>query len=370
MKTYVPRPAALLSIAAACFLTLLTACSIAQAAKLDNASTEQNKPLETAADSVAVTVNGVDIKESQIDEQLKPQLAKISGQLPPAFVEQYKSQLRQQILEAMIIEQLLDEKIKEKNIRVSDKEVDEQLEKIAAQQNLSLNDIKELMEARGQSLDDAKQRIKKGMTYQKLMEAQWAGKINVTEDEAKKYYDDNAKELEQVRASHILIKPITTDPNTDPNQAKAKAKAKAEDLLKKINAGADFAELARANSDCPSATQGGDLGYFNRGQMVPAFEKVAFTLKPGQISDIVETQFGYHIIKVTDRKNDTFAKAKDDCMKRLAQPKEAEFAEKYIDSLKAKAKIIYPPGKEPKVPSSPAATVKPAPESEKKTSGK
>lgn len=379
MKTYLPRPATLLLVATACFVTLIAACSIAQAAEPNTvpASTKQNKPAETAADSVAVTVNGVDIKESQIDDQLRPQLAKISAQLPPAFVEQYKNQLRQQILDGIIIEQLLDKKVKEEKITITDKEVDEHLEKAAAQQNLSLNDIKEMMAARGQNFDEAKQRMKKGLAYQKLMETQWTGKINITDDEAKKYYDENAKQIEQVRASHILVKPITTDPNTDPNQAKAKAKAKAEDLLKKIKTGTDvnFAELARANSDCPSAQQGGDLNFFERGQMAPAFEEAAFALKTGQVSDVVETQFGYHIIKVTDRKNDTFEKAKEDVIKMLSQPKQAEFAEKYIDTLKAAAKIVYPPGKEPNTPAAgPAVTAKPRPdnkpatEPEKKTS--
>jgi foldase protein PrsA len=95
----------------------------------------------------------------------------------------------------------------------------------------------------------------------------------------------------------------------------------------------------------------------------------------------VESQFGYHIIKVTDRKNDTFEKAKEDVIKMLEQPKQAEFAEKYIESLKADAKIVYPPGKEPNVPAavSPAATAPPGPDSnkpaaepekEKKTSAK
>jgi peptidyl-prolyl cis-trans isomerase C len=328
------------------------------------AANEPNTPVASAADSVAVTVNGVNINESQVDAQLKPQLAKVGAQLPPAFVEQYKTQLRQQILEGMIVEQLLDEKVKEKNITVTDANVVEYLEKTAAQQGLTLNDIKDMMEARGQSFDDAKQRIKKGMTYQKLMESLWAGKINVTEDDAKKYYDENAKQLEQVRASHILIKPDTSDPNADPNQAKVKAKAKAEDLLKQIKDGADFAELAKTNSgDTYSAIQGGDLGFFGRSQMVPAFERAAFALKAGQVSDVVETPFGYHIIKVTDRKNDTFEKAKDDILKLLTQNKQADLAEEYITSLKADAKIIYPPGKEPNAPAaSPAATAPPRPE--------
>ncbi|MBN1391785.1 MAG: peptidylprolyl isomerase [Sedimentisphaerales bacterium] len=364
MRTYAPRHTILLAIAAACFVMIFVAYGIAEAA-------EPNKSAETAPapDSVAVTVNGVDIKESLIDEQLEPQLQKMAAQLPPQFVEQYKKQLRQQVVERMVIEQLLDEKVKEAGITVSEEEADGKLKEIASQQQppLSMEDFKALVEAYGQSFDDVKQRIKRGMGYQKLMEAQWAGKINVTEEEAKKYYDENAKQIEQVRASHILIRPITmerpegTDPNTDPNKAKAAAKAKAEDLLKQIKDGADFAELAKASSDCPSAKEGGDLGLFGRGQMVPAFEEAAFALKPGQVSDIVETQFGYHIIKVTDRKNETFEEAKDEVMQILKQPKQADFAEGYINSLKADAKIVYPPGKEPTPPA--AVTPAPAPES-------
>jgi peptidyl-prolyl cis-trans isomerase C len=370
MKTCVHRHAILLS-AASVFVLLFTACALG--AKSNTVSepapanpqslAEPNKPAETvsAPDSVAVTVNGVDIMESQIDEQLEPQLKRMASQLPPQFVEQYKKQLRQQVVERMIVEKLLDEKIKETGMVISDEEVDGKLKEIATQQQppLSMEDFKALVEAYGQNFDDVKARIKRGMGYQKFMETQWAGKINVTDEEAKKYYDENAKQIEQIRASHILIKPVTTDPNTDPNKAKAAAKAKAEDLLKQIKGGADFAELARANSDCPSAKEGGDLGFFGRGQMVPAFEEAAFALKPRQVSDVVETQFGYHIIKLTDRKNDTFDKAKEDVIKMITQPKQADFAEAYIKSLKADAKIVYPPGKEPTPPTPPAA-VKPA----------
>jgi peptidyl-prolyl cis-trans isomerase C len=397
MKTRISHLTLLVPAVAACFIMLFTACSSTAVSGPDTTSIEPNVPAkvtnepnipadlsgvaqaksETAADSVAVTINGIDIKESQVEAELKPQLQKMAAQLPPTFIEQYKKQLRQQVLEEMIVEQLLDEKVKENNIIVTEEEVVGHLEKAAAQQNLLLSDIKEMMEARGQSFDEAKQRVKKGMAYQKLMDTQWAGKINVTEDDAKKYYDENAKQMEQIRASHILIKPRPVDPNSDPNKAKAAAKAKTQDLLKQIKDGADFAELAKTNSDCPSSKQGGDLNFFGRGQMVPAFEEAAFALKTGQVSDIVETQFGYHIIKVTDRKNDTFEKAKDDCIKLLTQSKQAEFAENYIESLKANANIVYPPGKEPNASvAGPATTApprpdnKPVPEPKEKTSVK
>ncbi len=355
---------------------IVAVCSLAFGADVN---TVEPNSAGLAADSVAVTVNGVDIAERDIEAQIKPQLEKMAAQLPPTFVEQYKKQLRQQVTEKMIVERLLDEKVKAAKIAATEEEVIDQIKKMASAQKppLSLEDFKVLIEAYGKSFDEVKQQIQRGLGYQKLMEAQWVSKINVTEDDAKKYYSENTNEFkipEQVRASHILIalpqvKPDITDPNADPNEAKAarsgealrraeKAKTKAEGLLKQIKEGADFAELARANSDCPSSKQGGDLGFGEksdpnsgrRGTWVAPFEKAAFELKPGQVSDIVETRFGYHIIKVTDHKdpnNITFEQAKGDIENVLTQKKQGELAREYIESLKAEANIVYPPGKEP-----------------------
>ncbi|MDD5326881.1 MAG: peptidylprolyl isomerase [Phycisphaerae bacterium] len=357
----------------ACFVMLLAVCSLAAVSAPNTPAVEPNRPAEATADAIAVTVNGVDIKESQIDAQLAPQLQKMATQLPPAFIEQYKKQLKQQVVEKMVIEELLDEKVKASKITVTDEEATERIKEMAAQQQppLSMEDFKSLIEAYGKSFDEVKQQVKKGLGYQKLMEAQWAGKINVKEEDAKKYYSENKKEFEipeQVRASHILITPDTSDPNADPNQTKAAAKAKAEELLKQIKDGADFAELAETNSKCPSSKQGGDLDFFGKGQMVPAFEEAAFALKTGEVSDVVETQFGYHIIKVTDRKDASvvpFEQAKDDIINMLTQTEQAKLAEEYVASLKAEAKIVYPPGKEPQVPADSA--VKPTAEPQDKT---
>lgn len=133
--------------------------------------------------------------------------------------------------------------------------------------------------------------------------ADFASQAHPTDQEVAAYYadhrDDRFTEPEQVRARHVLVK---VAPGAD-DEAKAGARKKAEALLARVKAGEDFAALAKKSSDDPgSAPQGGDLGLFARGRMTPTFEDVAFTLEPGQVSEIVETPFGLHIIKVEEHK--------------------------------------------------------------------
>ena len=327
------------------------------------ASVEPIIPEEPVND-IAVSVNGVDITEEELQKVLQPQLARMAQQnqqLPPGLKETLEKQFRQQLLDQLIIRQLLEEKAKETNIVISEEDVMNQIKQLLASQGskMTLEQFKQTTAESGRNFDEIKQQVEKGMIYQKIVDSQWAGKINITEEDAKKHYDENPTQFvtkEQVRASHILITPKTDVVGADPNQEKAKAKAKAEDLLKQIKEGADFAALAKANSDCPSAAKGGDLGFFGKGQMVPPFEKAAFALETGKVSDLVETQFGYHIIKVADRKaagTTTFEEAKAGLIRQLAQKQQAELTNKYIDSLKAAANIVYPPGKEPKASPSP-----------------
>ncbi|MCK4752125.1 MAG: peptidylprolyl isomerase [Planctomycetes bacterium] len=344
-----------------CFVMILTVCGLVTAADKDK------KTPEPATSDVAVTVNGIDITETQLEIAIAPQLQKVSAQLPPQFIEQFKAQMKQQALEKMIVEQLLDETVKAEKIIITDKEVDTQIEEMAAKEGLSIDDFKELVKAYGQSIEQVQNRIRQGLSYQKLMETQMEGKVNVKEEGAKKFYEENKSQFEtpeQIRASHILIQP-DSDPNADPDKLKAKAEKKAKKLLKKIKKkkGANFAELAKENSACSSAAQGGDLSYFGKGQMVPAFDEVAFGLKVGEISGVVETKFGYHIIMVTDH-NDasttSYAQAKDGIMEQLKQQQQQQLLIEYIDLLKAKAKIVYPPGKEPAAVAPPAVPTSPA----------
>ncbi len=312
----------------------------------------KESPAEQPVDKVVVTINGKDISQSVVDELVAPQIQQIAAQnsqVPPAFFEQYKKQLEQKAIENIVIEELLSGQIKELNLVVSDEDVDQQLEEMLAEQNLSRTDFEALIAAQGATVEQVKENLKKSLPFQNLLEMQFDGKVDVTIDDANDYYVKNASQFqvpEQVRASHILITPDLSDPNTDPNQAQAQALEKAMELLAEVKKpDADFAQLAKENSKCPSAASGGDLNFFARGQMVPEFDEAAFALDPNQISDVVETKFGYHIIKVTDKNEastKTFDEVSEDIVAMLENQKKQQIAKDYFESLKAQATIVYP----------------------------
>jgi peptidyl-prolyl cis-trans isomerase C len=327
-------------------------------------------------DKVVATVNGVNIMESQvqqrIDGEYKPILAKYAAQSPQLAAQQ-EARLRQGLVEALVVEYLLNEEAKKAGIpEVTDQELEAEMTKHLAGMNppMTLEQYQKIVEAQGGNYEATKRGHAREFRFEKLLEAKLGNSVVATEADAKKYYDENPKEFqvpELVRASHILISTKPTDPKADPNQVKAEAKKKAEDLLKQARDGADFATLAKENSSCPSAPKGGDLGSFSRGQMVKPFEDAAFGMKVGQISDVVETQFGYHIIKVTEHQDPnqvTFDQAKARIIEGLTRQKKQEAARKYVESLREAAKISYPGADLPAMPqaSEPKVVAPPRPQ--------
>lgn len=173
-----------------------------------------------------------------------------------------------------------------------------------------------------------------GMTFQAMSK-----EVKVEDADMRKYYADHKGEFEQVSARHILIRmqgaPVPVKPGQK-DLTPEEALAKAQDLEKRIQAGEDFATLAKAESDdAGSGAKGGDLGFFRHGQMTPSFEEAAFKLTPGQVSDPVRSPFGYHIIKVEAVKS--FDDVKADIEKRLV----SEQAQKALLDLQKNAAVVY-----------------------------
>ncbi|MBM4145676.1 MAG: peptidylprolyl isomerase [Nitrospira sp.] len=171
-------------------------------------------------------------------------------------------------------------------------------------------------------------------------------KVEVSEEDIKAYYEshkDEFKTPEMVRSRHILIK---TDPSASDNDKK-KAKEKAGEILKKIKAGEDFAKLASdVSDDTGSKPKGGELGFFPKGRMVTPFEDAAFSLKPGEVSEIVETQFGYHIIKVEEKKEpgmEPFDTAKEKIRQKLLQERTKTKVTEFLEKAMKEANIELHP---------------------------
>ncbi len=313
--------------------------------QVDTKVVEPNELSKAVADDVAVTVNGVAIMETAIEADIK----KITAQKP----QQNKEQIRRLILDRRIAMHLIDEKSKAAQITITEEDVRAQVNEKVAQEGMSVEEFKRMLQNRGMNYDVWEQRIRWGVKLGKLVEAEFGGQLKITENDANNFYTANIKRFEtpeQVKVSHILIRPEMTGPNIDPNEAKAKALAKVQDLLKQVEEGADFAELAKATSDCVSKAKGGDLGFKPRGAWDASFEKAAFALKVNEVSDVVETWLGYHIIKVTDRKEvsrKTFEQARDEIKRTLKRRKQSGLFQKYLVQIRAEAKIVYPPGKEP-----------------------
>jgi len=184
--------------------------------------------------------------------------------------------------------------------------------------------------------------IKKGVYINAYLEKDVFTKLTtVTEDQKKQEYEANKDKLnvpDDVRASHILIK---AGEKATPEE-KQKAKEKIDALRARAMSGEDFAKLAKENSEDGSAQNGGDLGYFRKGEMVKPFEDAAFGLEKGQISPVVETQFGYHVIKTTDKRPAhtlTYDEVSKDIEQFLTNKQKREEINKTVESLKKNAKI-------------------------------
>jgi len=290
---------------------------------------------QSSEDKVAV-VNGAVITRTDFDRAVS--FAKQRALQTGKPVDD--AQLNRGVLEQLIGTALLYQESKKEGIKVDQKAVDERLEQWK-KQFPNEEEYKKAMSNANLSVPQMKQDITKGMTIEKFIVERFVDKTTVPEKEIKAYYESRLnlfKQPEQVKASHILIK---VDPKAKESE-KEDALKKIRDIQKKQVKGDDFAKLAKEYSQGPSNAKGGDLGYFKRGQMVPAFEEVAFKLKPGEVSDIVKTRFGYHLIKVVDKKPEStvpYAEIKDRLGQYLKQEKVQKEIKQLVEKLRKEAKV-------------------------------
>lgn len=237
---------------------------------------------------ITATVNGKEILMSEVNLLVDRSLKRATAR-KRKITPKLKKNIRKRWIERLITKELLLQQSIAGGVTVSDSDVENSL--AAANQH-----------GMGVPTDKLKQLIRDNMMIDKIIEERVLSKIVITDQKVENLYNtrkNDFKTPEQVNARHILIKVK----HFDSQEKKDESRKKIESILAKAREGKeDFGELAKKFSEGPSNSTGGSLGYFSRGKMVPSFEKAAFALKVGEISDVVETQFGYHIIKVEDKK--------------------------------------------------------------------
>lgn len=291
-----------------------------------------------AEEGVAI-VNGAVISKADLDRETNRlrQQRQFSGN--PAGGSQ-PSDIREEALEELIGRELLYQESKKLGIEVGEEIIKKHMATMKARFG-SEEEFEDRIAKMNLTEEDFEDEFRRGKAVRQLIEAEVIQKITTSEEDIRNYYDTNPdlfKQPEQVKASHILIK---AQPNADESE-KDKAREELAEIKRKLDEGGDFAELAKEYSQGPSGPRGGDLGYFGRGQMVKPFEETAFALDAGKVSDTVETRFGYHLIKVFDKKSASpipYENVKDRIGEILKRQKINEEVKLYAERLKEEASI-------------------------------
>jgi peptidyl-prolyl cis-trans isomerase C len=317
---------------------------------------------------VVAHVGSDSITRKELDfamQAMQMQMARRGGSVPPAMMAQFQRDMLEELINRQL---MLQEGRAHPAADIEDK-VKKQMAEVEARFGGEEPMLKALQDS-GVTKDEYVQRLHNELIIQSTLDQMVEREVKVKPEEAKDFYDKNPDKFvmpETVRASHILIR-VPTGASDD---VKAAKRAQIEAARSLVKGGDKFADVAKKVSEDPgSGAQGGDLGYFQHGQMVPEFDQAAFSLKTNEVSDIITTQFGYHIIIVTDHKpagKRAFDDVKADIEKYLTTTKGRDVAQQHVKELRDKTKVEVllpePPSASlpPKSTATPSAPPKPLP---------
>ena len=259
---------------------------------------------DTVVEEIIARINNQIITRTEYLRS-KEQLKQEAQQQDPANADKIVAEKDKDILRDLIDQQLLLEKGKDLGL-TADTEVIKRLDEMRKEMKLeSMEDLEKAAAAQGYSFEDFKQNLKNQIITQQVISKEVGSRMSISKEEMQQFYDEHKSQMEraeQIRLSELLISTEKKDKNaaTDEAAQLAAARAKADDLLAQIRKGGKFEDIAKKNSDGPTAAQGGDLGYFKRGALAKELEDKTFAMKPGDVSDVIRTKQGFVILQVAE----------------------------------------------------------------------
>ena len=249
---------------------------------------------------VAATINGAEILERKLQTAVNNHMRQQGSDVGAIRLPEDFQEVRMKVLDVLIGQELLWQAAQAEQLLANDAEVDAAFAKTRSRFDGDIEFEVKLQEG-GYTADSFREDLRRRLSAQKWVEAKVAAEVAVDDAAVSRFYAANRAQFtspEQVRARHILLKLDAAAGDTEREDARARL----DEIRQRNEAGEDFADLAQAHSQDSSASRGGDLGYFGPGMMVKPFEQAAFGLSAGEVSDIVETRFGLHLIQLLDRK--------------------------------------------------------------------
>jgi parvulin-like peptidyl-prolyl isomerase len=296
---------------------------------------------EAVVDRVVAVVNEEVITLSEVDRVIAPFLKEAVKAEDRLERKEQLNRIRRQALDTLIEEKLLDYEIKKAGMKVTPREVEAIVDDIKKQNKATQQDLEMALAKEGMTFEQYKTQIEKRILRTKLV--QWSAKVEpqASEKQLRDFYEQNAeryKTPETFRPAHILF----GIPKEAPPEKVQEVRKKCQEVLERIRKGEDFGEMALLYSQDPSAKERGDLGYFKKGELLPAFEKELNRLRVGEVGGIIRTEFGFHLIKLLDRRGGTpmpFEEAKARVQREYFESETDRAVRRFITSLKEKSVI-------------------------------
>lgn len=292
-------------------------------------------------DRIVAIVNEDVITLSELNKSVSSYMKRIEKSAPEEQLEAIEKQVRQMVLNELIDQRLITQEAKKRGLTASDRNVDNAIQSIVEQRKISLEKLQDEIVKLGGTFDEYREEVRDHLTKRNFLAGEIKSKITISNEEIGAYYRKHRKDYEGKEAARIKQILILLPRNAD-GQTREKLWKQAEDILQQLKKDASFSALASEVSQGPAAQTGGDLGFVEKGLMLPEVDTAAFALKIGEISDVIESSVGFHIIQVVDKRGEgikPIESVKEEIIGKIGEEKMEKKFEEWLNEQREKAHI-------------------------------
>ncbi|HEU19940.1 MAG TPA: hypothetical protein ENO00_11305 [Deltaproteobacteria bacterium] len=295
----------------------------------------------TIVDRIVAIVNHDVITLSELDKNVNSYMKRIEKTVPEDQLDAIEKHVRQMVLNELIDQRLITQEAKKRGLMATDRDVNGAITNIITQRKITHEKLQYEIEQLGITFEEYREEVRAQLTKRNFLAGEIKSKITISKEEIGAYYREHRKDYEGKEAARIRQILILL-PRDAADQTREKLRMRAEDILQQLRQGDSFSMLATEVSQGPAAKTGGDLGFVEKGLMLPDVDAAAFSLKIGEISDVIESPIGFHIIQVVDKRGEgvkPIESVREEIIGRIGDEKMENKFEEWLNEQREKAHI-------------------------------